>query len=329
MTRVRVVRRDTSGRRALVRKAVFVVAVAVPFSVALAAILGLGVSEGVGCGACHAEYAADEARGQTAHGTLGCGACHAQTGAAGVLADGVRAVGWFGSALVGGQSLAVSADDQRCLGCHESILEGVAVSRGVAVRHSDFLTTPCGFCHEGTGHRIGTRIYKGPEMDDCLTCHQTAQGNLGSCKSCHPDDGNTERGPNQTAWRVTHGANWEQAHGMGNLGTCTSCHGQSFCVKCHGVRVPHPANWQTLHGNGLDDEMRESCSTCHEDAWCSDCHGGVEMPHASTFLPAHGQEADRLGDVKCSRCHDERSCEECHFRSAHPNVPGVAGPHGG
>lgn len=329
MTRVRVVRRDTDRRRALMRRAVFVVAVAVPISIALTVLLGLGVSASVGCGTCHAEHVAVETRAKTVHGSLECGVCHAQSGVAGTLSDGARAVGWFRSAMFGAQVHAVSGDDQRCLGCHESIVEGVVVNRGVAVRHSDFLATPCGFCHEGTGHRISTHVYKGPEMDDCLTCHRTAEGNLGSCEGCHPDDGNDERGPNQTAWQVTHGDNWEQAHGLGDLNTCASCHDQGFCVSCHQVRVPHPADWQNLHGNGLDDTIRQSCATCHEETWCADCHRGVEMPHPSTFLPVHGPEADRLGAETCSRCHDERACDECHFRSAHPNVPGVAGPHGG
>ena len=320
-------RRDVSERvRAVARVGIPVAAGAILVALALVVVAGFGVRASIGCTTCHESYAT--AHAQTVHATVACAVCHAREGALGVLPDGVRAVHWAGSAVLGKEPAAsLTAGQAACDTCHDSIGEQTIDNRGIAVRHADFVaSTACSFCHGGTGHQVEGRAYRTTHMDDCMTCHTTALSDMGGCSLCHLEGGEDERAQTDTAWRVTHGPQWRQTHGMGDQSTCRSCHTVDFCVKCHGVRVPHPADWPAVHGRGLDAVGREGCATCHEPEWCTSCHG-IEMPHPQGFLPAHGPESDRLGEETCERCHDPAGCDVCHFESSHPNLP-IAGSHG-
>ena len=329
MKQVRIGRRVRTPQQRAVRIAVLVGGALLPVTLVLAVVLGLGVSQGVGCGSCHAMGPYAAVGGDSSHSALGCQQCHAREGVTGILADGFRAMRWTGAAFVGRGVAGYTTDQSSCLRCHESVLVGTTVSRGIAVRHSDFIATPCGYCHEGTGHMIEGRTYRGPAMDDCLTCHKTSQSNLAGCEKCHPKVAERDRRETQTAWRVTHGPNWQTTHAMGNMATCSSCHPTEFCAKCHGVKLPHPPDWARAHGRGLDPVTRDSCATCHELSWCDTCHGGLSMPHPAGFMPDHGVLANDVGEQACNRCHEPMACTICHYQSSHPNVPGLSAPHGG
>ncbi len=286
--------------------------------------LGAGVQHGIGCSTCHQMRPFADAHDLGVHAAYDCDRCHAPGGLLTAPAEGIRAVGWGLSAALGKTPGVTTVPDSSCRSCHSSTLSETVVARGIAVRHSDFLVTPCTECHSGTGHRARGRHYRQLEMDDCMGCHKSAATDPKSCERCHVGAG--ERREGSTAWRATHGPEWEMTHGMGELTSCAGCHEPRVCVECHGVRVPHTADWMATHGDWAQESPGEKCVTCHDSEWCVDCHG-VEMPHAPDFLPGHGPLALEIGQDACVRCHDVVSCHVCHFESSHPAVPGVGMGH--
>jgi len=329
VTRIHLNRTSGTAKTAALRRAVIAASALIPLTLVLLFALGIGVSAGVGCSACHAMSPYVAAHADSQHPAVSCGACHARSGALGALADGVRVTGWATGALLGRVPSVLAPGRDGCLDCHAQALQEVVTNRGVAVRHSDFIATPCGTCHDGTGHRLEARAYRAPEMDDCLVCHRTAGNNLNGCALCHPADAESSRADSKTSWRVTHGSNWTQTHGMGDPDTCSSCHQTTFCARCHGVKLPHPPDWPRTHGRDLDNAVRADCGACHEAEWCERCHGGIEMPHGSSYLASHGKDSDARGEDACLRCHDKDSCVACHAAHIHPNGPGVTDPGGG
>lgn len=318
----------TAKSREYRRIALLVAGLSVLVLFTVTVIAGAGVRASVGCSVCHSMEPYARAHAESVHGTIACAECHARAGLLGVVPDGLRALSWTGSALLGGTpSSSVTMGESACLRCHETITAETIVNNGIAVRHSDFIaTTACSFCHGGTAHLVEGRVYRAAHMEDCTTCHTTALTDLGGCDLCHVSGSSEPRSENTTAWRVTHGTEWESTHGMGDQSTCRSCHPVDFCVKCHGVRVPHAVDWAAVHGRDLSAETKAACATCHEPAWCEDCHG-IEMPHPADFLPEHGTVSDTVGETTCERCHDPRGCDVCHFESSHPNLP-LTGSHG-
>ncbi len=286
---------------------------------------GILVHQGVGCTACHSMRPYSEALTLGGHSDQGCADCHVESSLLAIPADGLRMMGWIGGTMLGRDPGPTHDDDGACRECHAAELDGVVASRGVSVRHSDFIAQPCDTCHAGTGHRVEYRYYRLLEMDDCLVCHKAAATDTDSCGLCHTGD--AERVAGDTSWRSTHGEGWESTHGMGEISTCISCHVPAYCVQCHGTRIPHPTDWPASHGASAIAAAGSGCATCHDPAWCADCHG-LEMPHAATFLPVHGLEARELGDAACNRCHPAVTCDVCHYASSHPDVPGVTTGHG-
>jgi hypothetical protein len=323
---LKAVRRQTSRqtrkarRQALTGAALIVVAIST-----LTLFAGLGVRQGAGCSTCHVMRPFTEAHSETVHSEVSCAACHATRGSFGVFADGTRAAGWTLSYVFGGKPQSGGTSEQSCRACHESVMTETIVSKGIRVRHGNFETQACGHCHAGTAHRAEGRWYRPLEMDDCMGCHKGAANDPKSCEVCHVGDAQRREGT--TAWRSTHGPDWQKTHGMGDLKTCSSCHEKRVCVDCHGVLVPHPTEWIVRHGRAALTDAGEGCGSCHQPDWCDKCHG-LPMPHAPEFLPQHDIAALESGSESCKTCHDPLSCDYCHFASSHPSIPGVGMGHG-
>ena len=315
---------SSSDASAWIRRALWAVGIMLLVLVAVLLLTGAAVRADVGCTSCHTMAPYAEASAVSGHPSLECSACHASSGITGMIVDGARAMSWVSSSEVS----PVAYDDTPCVGCHANVLEETIEARGIRVRHSDFSEMPCTRCHSGTGHALEDRFYRVAEMDDCMQCHRSSVDNLDTCETCHVPDADAERREGNTTWRVTHGAGWEQAHGMGDLRTCKACHEPSYCIECHGVQVPHPTDWLVGHGAPLAGVADDRCATCHETEWCTSCHQ-VEMPHPTGFLPLHGPEAEEIGEDACYRCHDAENCNACHIQSSHPNIPGVGMGHEG
>ncbi|MHB1340767.1 MAG: hypothetical protein ACYC77_01980 [Coriobacteriia bacterium] len=290
-------------------------------------VSGLAFSSGVACASCHAMKPYVAAAGASAHAPTGCIECHRDDGVLAPMTGGVRVTRMIVGTLSNAAPDAYDVGAAGCIRCHETVLTDTIASRGISVRHADFLGTPCGQCHEGTGHALEERVYKSPEMDDCLACHAAGLSDLGGCDLCHVDDSSSRVADARSAWGVTHGSAWESTHGMGDLTTCISCHSRDACAKCHGVQMPHPAQWKRGHGSGLTASTREACVTCHEQDWCVECHGGVEMPHPSGFIATHDESVTTHGHQTCLQCHGFLGCEACHVAGRHRAVPGLS-PHG-
>ncbi len=205
------------------------------------------------------------------------------------------------------------------------MLEETIEARGIRVRHSDFSEMPCTRCHAGTGHALEDRFYRVAEMDDCMQCHRSSINNLDTCETCHVPDADAERREGNTTWRVTHGAGWEQAHGMGDLRTCNACHEPPYCIDAMACRCLIPqTGW-----SGMVHRWQESATSLRDVPR----HGVVYRLSSGRdaspdgLPPVHGPEAEDIGEDACHRCHDARYCSECHLQSSHPNVPGVGMGH--
>ena len=301
--------------RILVRAAVITVFAAVVLSVA--AVGYVTVSE-PGCGTCHASAAFVESTKLSAHADIDCNACHAGTTVASRVSFGYRRV--FSMAIklrpTGGRA-ASPVSDTACLSCHEEVLHRSIPSRGYWIDHGTCAQGRlCTDCHSTTAHGDAVRWVRTANMSDCLECHDT-QGDSTSCDVCHDTKTEAER-IGQGAWRITHGANWESAHGMGQLDSCVACHRTGFCARCHTIDLPHGADFLITHAADATAQM-ESCDGCHRKQFCKDCHG-VDMPHPASFVPIHANEVKASGEDACLRCHDRLDCTECHETHVHPAV---------
>lgn len=313
--------------RRLRRRVLLIAGTLAAASIVLAALGGVFVARGAQCGVCHAMRPYAHAAARSGHPASRCGSCHATVGAGAIFADGSRFVRMVGGALTGRSPAPASVDERRCIRCHAEGLARVRQANGISVRHSDFAATRCSYCHGGVAHAVPGRFYKRAEMDDCLSCHRVGLSNVAGCELCHVPDADSRVSQAKTTWRVTHGPQWKDAHGLGDLGTCAACHRRDACAKCHGVQIPHPDGWKQTHGTGLDEQRRAQCEGCHARTWCEQCHGGVPMPHPAGFLKVHYADVQTYGYEKCLKCHVLTDCEACHVAGAHRSLPGIS-PHG-
>lgn len=276
------------------------------------------------CTSCHAMRPYADATAATPHRPTGCVGCHSTPGVFGMVVDGISLQRRARGAVLGRPvQPAAWTGDSSCRSCHSDVEEQTVRGRNdISVRHRDFYDTRCLECHSGTGHKLPKRVYAATLMEDCTGCHRVSYLNDEACETCHASDWYAESSLTKTTWRITHGPQWEDTHGMGDLSRCSMCHPQSYCVECHGTVIPHSSDWPSRHGRGLSYNARTSCQKCHAESWCLACHG-IEMPHASWFLRDHKEVAEQSGDELCLRCHDAAGCEGCHARAEHPDVPGV------
>jgi hypothetical protein len=222
---------------------------------------------------------------------------------------------------VGGRASA-AVPDETCLGCHESIIRLVTDSKGYRILHEKCgAESTCPDCHSSTAHGSAVRWLRTSEMNDCLACHNTAEVSQ-NCGLCHVERDERQRLA-AGSWQVTHGAAWEQTHGMGDTRTCAACHARDYCVRCHDVVLPHGELYIRRHAAEAVQKPA-ACEKCHSRSFCDDCHG-MEMPHPEEFPRTHSSIVESEGEAPCARCHLKADCEDCHTAHVHP---GGAVPYG-
>lgn len=283
------------------------------------------------CATCHGQEVAS--LGETPHAQLRCERCHMAVGLYGLVENRAAMVSMLPAAAGVGTGPDLRVDNGTCLECHAAVLTVPVSGSGIRMSHAEVerANWSCTRCHAFSMHPGDQQMSQGTySMGDCMECHNATPTNPGTCDVCHVPD----KSPEPTAsggrdaersspWRVTHGPNWEQTHGMGQLNTCKACHPENYCVRCHGMQVPHPHGFIKDHGRQVMDRANAEadCTTCHLASVCVDCHGGVEMPHPTGFLEDHSQQVKEDGDEVCGRCHDKKSCDGCHTRHTHPGLP--------
>lgn len=295
------------------RVAIWFVAAAVvvaAFAVAVTAVTTPG------CTACHGGEEFLAATADSAHATLTCPQCHVPNDVAGRLSFAGTQV--FGMTLrlvpVGGRASAAVAD-ATCLSCHEAVSREVTRSKGYRIRHETCAEdSACVDCHSNTAHGTQVSWLRTAQMDECLVCHSTQEVSR-NCALCHDDRDERQRLATGS-WQVTHGANWEQTHGMGENRTCAACHPGDYCVRCHEVELPHGDLYIRRHAAEAAQKPA-ACEQCHARRFCDDCHG-MEMPHPEEFPRSHSGIVDKDGEELCARCHVKSDCDDCHARHVHP-----------
>jgi len=285
----------------------------------IAAITTIG-SVPAACSACHTSQSS--AMNETAHARLDCYSCHLTNGAWGFPESKSREfVRMYPAALMGRGLTQASATTARssCLSCHEDILQQVTSGMWFRIDHRACAPAPtCDGCHARTAHGQSLRWQSGPVMGECVACHSERRVSI-ECDTCHTE--NERSRPTAAAkgpWQVTHGANWQQTHGLGDVESCGTCHPNDYCVQCHGVAVPHPPDFGGTHGT-LATAQPAVCVRCHQSRtdFCDACHT-MEMPHPEGFLVAHSTLAENRTDDRCFRCHAATDCEACHAAHVHP-----------
>jgi hypothetical protein len=311
---------DSGRTGAILRRSARVALWCIPVLV-LAAIAGSLTMANVpaACRACHETRIAD-GLDSSAHAGTSCVACHSGYRTFGGLAGLTHAIGGLLHPSAASASTAGSVPDDSCLACHpQGVTYETVVSRGVRMSHIGLSDAGyrCVDCHEPLVHGTAEGKLAVPTMGTCTTCHD-GQAESAACDTCHPeraaDDGTRLR---DAEWAVTHGADWERAHGLGDLTTCGICHTPEKCESCHGIKLPHPSDFGILHGTEAIAVGAATCQTCHTAAFCTSCHG-IEMPHPEGFLERHSEEAESLTDKRCMVCHVSANCNECHERHLHP-----------
>jgi hypothetical protein len=283
------------------------------FSVVAVAATGLLLPR---CGVCHSGGDFGTATRASAHGKVDCAACHVPANPVAKTSFAFQQVTHLGGPIVksAASGLAAVSNDQ-CLACHQDVNEKIVSANGLRIKHEVCARgSLCTDCHSATAHGKEATWQKTYSMDQCLHCHGS-RPELAKCDVCHEGRRTEERlasGP----WRVTHGPNWRQTHGMGDMFTCPTCHPGAFCDKCHGPGLPHTPDFRITHP-AQATKPDAKCYTCHKRAFCSDCHGLV-MPHPLEFVKTHSDEVPKVGVGVCNRCHSKADCTKCHELHVHP-----------
>lgn len=278
-----------------------------------------GTTRSWNCGLCHAEVTNG---GALSHSQMDCASCHRSPGIVGVITLRVQVVEMMAArAALGGAMVTQAIPDGRCLSCHQDVLKGTVVARGLRMSHSEphEAGTLCVQCHAlGLHAKLEGGAAGRVDMTECLRCHVVSPRS-GDCKLCHIEDVTKERRLASGGFSATHGPNWQRLHGMGDLNTCSACHTASACQDCHATALPHEDQWLNLHG-AASQVASSKCFACHSREFCDDCHG-VEIPHPGGFRATHSKIAHSASDPRCVNCHDQSSCLACHVRHTHPGLP--------
>lgn len=204
--------------------------------------------------------------------------------------------------------------DAACSSCHAD-LSGITVASGLRIQHKTCAEgSACVDCHAQTAHGDAIAWPTSYDMDRCLACHD-AEKAFNSCDTCH-EGKLTQARPENDAWRITHGPDWEKTHGMGDMTTCRACHREDYCTPCHGPGVPHGERFFETHAK-TSRVAGSKCTSCHAREFCDSCHG-IEMPHPPSFTPEHSSLVARDGDALCMTCHVRKDCTLCHEKHVHP-----------
>lgn len=259
-----------------------------------------------------------QALNASAHKSVACYDCHLQAGAwdwpDSKLTEVFRMYPRAAESTLTGPASRLSPAP--CLKCHEGVLAGPITKGGIRIEHRFCAPQDsCDGCHSSSAHGKAIRWIRQPVMEECVACHLDNKAKS-DCDTCHEGRVETERlasGP----WQITHGAAWENTHGMGDLRYCKTCHPTDYCTPCHKITLPHPIEFPTTHGK---DALKKdaTCFKCHDRVkLCDPCHGR-EMPHPPTFLAKHSGIAKTREDAACLTCHRISDCERCHAAHTHP-----------
>ncbi|HEY3318402.1 MAG TPA: hypothetical protein VGK50_08275 [Coriobacteriia bacterium] len=277
------------------------------------------------CAACHSKEAS--ALASSPHKSVTCDQCHTGASTFGLIESRLGTIDMIVRQVTPGpKHVAAEIDSQRCLMCHLKTLRKTVVKRGIRMSHRTPLDQgwTCDQCHAGAAHGAVGASRMRYTMDTCMQCHSSNAKDVTGCRTCHTDAQNGIAADKsiRTPWRVTHGQNWQQTHGMGDLRTCRECHPDNYCAQCHNMNVPHPDGYRSTHGPEVlsRDTGPKDCLVCHKTGSCDNCHG-IEMPHPQGFLQRHKATVQTQGSKVCERCHDPKSCESCHTRHTHPGLP--------
>ena len=261
------------------------------------------------CGSCHETSAQYTAWKKSDHSRVSCLDCHSGPGIVGYVSVPKRALRSLGVKMgVIRRASAVAFNYDNCLRCHDTILDGIVIKRGIKVSHREIVDDgrACGDCHAGVGHEVkGAVSYDNyTSMDKCLYCHKS--GRLGKCKLCHVNRTGKGLAKKTQMGLLAHDKGWGRRHGVAESRSCRLCHEREFCGECHKIEMPHRSNWPSIHGN--QSQTQGGCAKCHKPKFCTSCHQ-IKIPHESGWK--HGSQAKKKREV-CDRCHTEKHCKDCH-----------------
>jgi len=303
------------------------------------------------CLKCHTQAAWGTAVEQGPHAGGDCLDCHGATGPLSLVTDIVTYARWtvvYTLEKTESTSTPGFVQPDACLRCHGAIVRGTVESRGIKVRHSDFLETGsrCSDCHNAIAHGDLVAQPTVPTMSACIVCHDGEEASQ-ECAYCHAAD------PLELA---SLDARVPRSLAMGT-GDCYVCHDEAPCLACHGVRMPHPEGWSDEAGRAGESgefharqgfENREVCWRCHfsndrpferpesrghfrETPDGCTCHGSFGTMHGgAAWVEEHGLQAtgEKTGQFSdCYTCHDARYfCAMCHDASMQERYDPRGGP---
>ncbi|MBN2405470.1 MAG: hypothetical protein JXE06_07815, partial [Coriobacteriia bacterium] len=107
-----------------------------------------------GCASCHSASAFVEQTAARSHADISCATCHVPTDVPSRLAFASAQVFSMTLQLAPSSGRAVAhVDDDRCLACHDRVLEETTSSRGYRIRHDQCAEgRQCVDCHSATAH---------------------------------------------------------------------------------------------------------------------------------------------------------------------------------
>ncbi|MDA3936576.1 MAG: hypothetical protein PF636_06905, partial [Actinomycetota bacterium] len=159
------------------------------------------------------------------HGDARCVSCHERAQFSGALANTLtrvrHVVGW----ITRTQPRPIPIEADRCLACHDGILDGAVTSLEGRLRMSHIepidAGMSCDACHRGIGHVSDPR--PDPGMSTCLRCHDGERASS-ECTSCHIGD---------IAYAGSERLTFAPV-GLPPVTDCGGCHEQTSCDSCHG-----------------------------------------------------------------------------------------------
>ncbi|HZD59112.1 MAG TPA: hypothetical protein VE439_01500 [Anaerolineae bacterium] len=272
------------------------------------------------CGICHSkEHASWQA---SDHWRFNCNLCHRRsdiTSFLGQRIDIFRMVLLSPLSLLGERATPSRVPSVVCRSCHTDD-KTTTVSNGLRMNHKAIVkrSYECTECHSTVVHGKAVPNPRFATMGKCAECH-VGKNPGAKCNTCHIEEvdqlDRTFKGP----WKLTHGRDWRNLHGMGNVKSCKICHSDDFCLRCHSVNMPHPEAWMNIHGKEAM-RSRDGCMKCHKGSLCQSCHQ-IAMPHPAGFLEVHPKEAKKRGTQLCYACHQKQGCDRCHSQHIHPGIP--------
>lgn len=261
------------------------------------------------CVRCHETAPSVVTHAQSDHAMIDCMACHGGSGVSGPVATRVHAAGNLVAHVVRARpGLAMNVSNTECRGCHEEVTTGVRESRGIRVRHSDFVAVGarCLDCHGSVGHAAKPGRARRPTMDTCLSCHDNITAST-ECTTCHTAD-------IAVAESIPEG--YPKVH-LSQDRPCGGCHTLELCTACHGLEMPHPATFALPEQHAplaAFDKKEKLCFRCHKPDECLRCHQAFAA-HGPDWKQTHGFGGRAAGDG-CKNCHNESAaknyCDLCH-----------------